>query len=232
MPDGPATVEMMADDAAAVLRALDIPSAHVAGFSGGSIISQELALRHPDLRPQPRAAEHLGRDGHLPAQVGDVHPVAGGCRSERTGLPRGLLPGDLHPAGAQRRHGRRDHRRGAGVPLQAVPRGHPADAGRLHGPPDHRPAAPDLRADPGAGRQHRRHGAPSAGTCGRRRDPRRAVRGRGRRVPRAVPGGPGPVERAGRRVLAGRRDASRFRTAAEGGPGPRADDRPAGGTTS
>jgi len=49
MPDGPATVEMMADDAAAVLRALDIPSAHVAGFSGGSIISQELALRHPEL---------------------------------------------------------------------------------------------------------------------------------------------------------------------------------------
>jgi 3-oxoadipate enol-lactonase len=49
MPDGPATVEMMADDAAAVLRALDIPSTHVAGFSGGSIISQELALRRPNL---------------------------------------------------------------------------------------------------------------------------------------------------------------------------------------
>jgi pimeloyl-ACP methyl ester carboxylesterase len=49
MPDGPATVEAMADDAAGVLRALDIPSAHVAGFSGGSIIAQELALRHPGL---------------------------------------------------------------------------------------------------------------------------------------------------------------------------------------
>jgi pimeloyl-ACP methyl ester carboxylesterase len=49
MPDGPVTVETMADDAAAVLRALDIPSAHVAGFSGGSIIAQELALRHPEL---------------------------------------------------------------------------------------------------------------------------------------------------------------------------------------
>jgi pimeloyl-ACP methyl ester carboxylesterase len=49
MPDGPATVEAMADDAAGVLRALDIPSAHVAGFSGGSIIAQELALRHPQL---------------------------------------------------------------------------------------------------------------------------------------------------------------------------------------
>jgi 3-oxoadipate enol-lactonase len=49
MPDEPATVEAMADDAAAVLRALDVPSAHVAGFSGGSIISQELALRHPEM---------------------------------------------------------------------------------------------------------------------------------------------------------------------------------------
>src|SRR5688572_17313219 len=49
MPAGPATVEAMADDAAGVLRALDIPSAHVAGFSGGSIIAQELALRHPEL---------------------------------------------------------------------------------------------------------------------------------------------------------------------------------------
>src|SRR5918999_2849198 len=49
MPDGPVSVEAMADDAAGVLRALEIPSAHVAGFSGGSIISQELALRHPDL---------------------------------------------------------------------------------------------------------------------------------------------------------------------------------------
>jgi 3-oxoadipate enol-lactonase len=47
MPKGPVTVEAMADDAAAVLRALQIPSAHVAGFSGGSLIAQELALRHP-----------------------------------------------------------------------------------------------------------------------------------------------------------------------------------------
>lgn len=49
MPDGRVTVEMMADDAAAVLRAFGIGSAHVAGFSGGSIIGQELALRHPEL---------------------------------------------------------------------------------------------------------------------------------------------------------------------------------------
>jgi 3-oxoadipate enol-lactonase len=49
MPDQPVSVAAMADDAAAVLRGLGISSAHVAGFSGGSIIAQELALRHGDL---------------------------------------------------------------------------------------------------------------------------------------------------------------------------------------
>jgi 3-oxoadipate enol-lactonase len=49
MPGGSVSVEMMADDAAQVLRALGTPSAHVAGFSGGSIIAQELALRHSQL---------------------------------------------------------------------------------------------------------------------------------------------------------------------------------------
>ena len=49
LPEGPLSVPMMADDAAAVLRALDVRAAHVAGFSGGSLIAQELALRHPEL---------------------------------------------------------------------------------------------------------------------------------------------------------------------------------------
>jgi pimeloyl-ACP methyl ester carboxylesterase len=49
LPEEPLSVPMMADDAAAVLRALDVRAAHVAGFSGGSLIAQELALRHPEL---------------------------------------------------------------------------------------------------------------------------------------------------------------------------------------
>ena len=49
LPAEPFTVATMADDAAALLRALDVRSAHVAGFSGGSAIAQELALRHPGL---------------------------------------------------------------------------------------------------------------------------------------------------------------------------------------
>src|SRR5215470_761290 len=49
LPAEPFSVATMADDAAALLRALDVPAAHVAGFSGGSAIAQELALRHPGL---------------------------------------------------------------------------------------------------------------------------------------------------------------------------------------
>lgn len=49
MPEGPVTVDAMADDAAGVLQGLGIDAAHIAGFSGGSVIAQELAIRHPQL---------------------------------------------------------------------------------------------------------------------------------------------------------------------------------------
>ncbi|HEX6419996.1 MAG TPA: alpha/beta fold hydrolase [Acidimicrobiales bacterium] len=48
IPEG-FTVADMAEDTAALVQALGIPSAHVAGFSGGAAVAQELALRHPDV---------------------------------------------------------------------------------------------------------------------------------------------------------------------------------------
>jgi len=49
LPSSGASVPAMAEDAAAVLRALGIESAHVAGFSMGGAVAQELAINHPGL---------------------------------------------------------------------------------------------------------------------------------------------------------------------------------------
>ena len=84
MPDEPATVEAMADDAAAVLRALGVPSAHVAGFSGGSVISQELALRHPELvRSLVLQSTWGAMDSHLRRWVKFIRWLAGAAPGER-----------------------------------------------------------------------------------------------------------------------------------------------------
>jgi pimeloyl-ACP methyl ester carboxylesterase len=46
-PDAAFSIERMADDVAAVMDAVGIPSAHVYGASMGGLIAQELAIRHP-----------------------------------------------------------------------------------------------------------------------------------------------------------------------------------------
>jgi pimeloyl-ACP methyl ester carboxylesterase len=87
MPGGWVSAEMMGDDAAAVLRALDIPSAHVAGFSGGSIAAQELALRHPDLvRSLVLQSTWAAPDAYYRAWMLFVRGLAAAAPSERAFL--------------------------------------------------------------------------------------------------------------------------------------------------
>jgi pimeloyl-ACP methyl ester carboxylesterase len=49
MPDIPYTIEMMADDTAGLLKALEIKQAYVLGISMGGRIALALALQHPEL---------------------------------------------------------------------------------------------------------------------------------------------------------------------------------------
>ena len=84
MPDGPVSAEMMADDAAAVLRALEIPFAHTVGFSMGSAIAQELALRHAELvRSLVLVSTYASPDALLRSQFNFWRWLAEAAPSER-----------------------------------------------------------------------------------------------------------------------------------------------------
>ena len=158
MPDGPVSIEVMADDAAGVLRALDVASAHVAGFSGRQHHRPGAGDAPSGAGTQPRPAEHVGGAGHLPDPMGPVRALADRGGPERARVPRGVLPRHLHPTGAQRRNGRPDHRGGARLPAQAGARRRAALPRRVLRPRrSQRPPEADRRAD---ARARRRGGHP------------------------------------------------------------------------
>ena len=87
LPAEPFSVATMADDAAALLRALEVPAAHVAGFSGGSVIAQELALRHPGLvRSLVLDSTWARPDAYFRATLAFWRWLAGAAPSERAFL--------------------------------------------------------------------------------------------------------------------------------------------------
>jgi pimeloyl-ACP methyl ester carboxylesterase len=81
-PDVPYTTAMMADDAAGLLDALGIESAHVVSVSMGGMIAQELALRHPGRVRTLQLHATYGRPDRYMTALSDV------WRSVRTTLGR------------------------------------------------------------------------------------------------------------------------------------------------
>jgi 3-oxoadipate enol-lactonase len=71
--DGPITTREMADDAAALLAALELDDAHVVGISMGGMIAQELALNHAErVRTLTLGCTYCGGEGSALASEEDL----------------------------------------------------------------------------------------------------------------------------------------------------------------
>lgn len=76
-PDEPITIRMIADDVAALLRALKIESAHILGASFGGFVAQEFALGYPEMtRSLVLCCTSFGGPRHVPPPLSTLQAIA------------------------------------------------------------------------------------------------------------------------------------------------------------
>jgi pimeloyl-ACP methyl ester carboxylesterase len=200
--DAPLSGATMADDAAALLRALETPRAHVAGFSMGSAIAQELALRHPELvRSLVLVSTYARPDALWRSQLNFWRWLPEAAPSERAFFegfftwvytPRAHADGSVDQIVEE----------ALAFPHQQSVEAFSGTGRRLPHTRYGRPPLADRAADARPLRGTRHHHAAARRSIRRRGDPERAVRGHARGGPPALPGGPGRVQRPRRRFLA------------------------------
>jgi 3-oxoadipate enol-lactonase len=80
--DGPVTIAQLAQDAAGLLAALELHSAHVLGISMGGMVAQELALAHPErIRTLALGCTYCGGEGSALTSEGVMRKLAEGMSS-------------------------------------------------------------------------------------------------------------------------------------------------------
>jgi pimeloyl-ACP methyl ester carboxylesterase len=147
LPEGRLSATTMADDAAALLRALEIPSAHIAGYSMGSAIAQELALRHPEIvRSLVLVSTYSRPDALWRSQLDFWRWLAEVAPSERAFL-EGFFTWVYTPRAHADGTVGSNHRGDAGLPPQAVRGGLSGASRRLHRARHGRSPSADRRAD-------------------------------------------------------------------------------------
>jgi pimeloyl-ACP methyl ester carboxylesterase len=76
-PDAPITIRTGADDVAALLKALDIESAHILGASFGGFVAQEFALGYPEMtRSLSLCCTSFGGPHHVPPSPETLRALA------------------------------------------------------------------------------------------------------------------------------------------------------------